>query len=80
MPGAVYYMVAPNREAALSSPYLEAFLSKGTEVLLGYSPADEIVMRMLLMYKVRYNPRPEGHKAGIGCGLVQFSVSMLYAH
>ncbi len=32
----VYYLVAPSREAALSSPYYETFKKHGTEVLFLY--------------------------------------------
>jgi len=43
----VYYLVSQSRDAAESSPYLEAFKARGIEVLLLYTPADEIVMKML---------------------------------
>jgi HSP90 family molecular chaperone len=44
---AIYYIVAPTRAAAESSPYLEAFRSRGVEVLLAYLPGDEVVFKML---------------------------------
>lgn len=40
----VYYLVAPSREAALSSPYYETFKKHGTEVLFLYSTIDDFVM------------------------------------
>ena len=50
-PAPVHYLVAPSREAAEGSPYLEAFRAApgrpAEEVLLLYSAADEIVMKGL---------------------------------
>ena len=43
----IYYLVAQSREAAESSPYLEAFKARNIEVLLLFTPADEIVMKMM---------------------------------
>jgi len=43
----LYYAVGHSRAAAEASPYMEAFKSRGLEVLLMYRPSDEIVMRML---------------------------------
>ena len=43
----IYYLVAQSREAAESSPYLEAFAARNIEVLLLFTPADEIVMKMM---------------------------------
>jgi molecular chaperone HtpG len=43
----VYYLVAPNREAAETSPYFEVFREKKYEVLFLYSPHDEFVMENL---------------------------------
>jgi len=40
----IYYLVAPNREAALSSPYYETFKAHDTEVLLLYNTIDDFVM------------------------------------
>ncbi len=40
----VYYLLAPNRDAALSSPAYEVFKSKNLEVLLLDDPWDEFVM------------------------------------
>lgn len=43
----IYYLLAPNREAAEASPYYEVFLSRGTEVVFMYDPWDEFVMEHL---------------------------------
>ncbi|EDY21902.1 heat shock protein Hsp90 [Chthoniobacter flavus Ellin428] len=43
----IYYLTAPNREAALASPYYEVFREKKFEVLFLYAPQDEIVMEQL---------------------------------
>jgi len=43
----IYYLVSQSREAAESSPYLEAFKARNIEVLLLFTPADEIVMKMM---------------------------------
>ena len=44
---AVYYAVSPTRDRDIASPYLEAFTSRGVEVLLSYLPGDEVVFKML---------------------------------
>ena len=43
----IYYLVAPNREAAEASPYFEVFREKKFEVLFLYAPQDEFVMEHL---------------------------------
>jgi len=40
----IFYLVAPNREAALSSPYFEVFAARDYEVLLLSDPTDEFVL------------------------------------
>jgi TNF receptor-associated protein 1 len=40
----IYYLTAPNREAAEASPYFEVFREKKYEVLFLYAPHDEFVM------------------------------------
>jgi len=40
----IYYLVAPNREAALQSPYYETFKKHDREVLLLYNTIDDFVM------------------------------------
>ncbi|CEF99276.1 Histidine kinase-like ATPase, ATP-binding domain [Ostreococcus tauri] len=44
----VYYIVAPSRQQAESSPYLEAAKSRGYEVLFLYAHIDEFVMQHLM--------------------------------
>ena len=43
----IYYLLAPNREAAESSPYFEVFKARKFEVLFMYDPWDEFVMEHL---------------------------------
>ena len=43
----IYYLCAPNREFALSSPYFESFDKDGIEVLFLYSHIDDFVMKNL---------------------------------
>ena len=43
----IYFLTAPNREAAEASPYYEVFREKKYEVLFLYAPQDEIVMEQL---------------------------------
>jgi TNF receptor-associated protein 1 len=40
----IYYLLAPNREAAQSSPYFEVFAARQYEVLFFYDTIDEFVM------------------------------------
>ena len=47
----IYYLIAPNRKAALESPYMEAFLDNHTEVLLCYSQIDEFCLKNLGQFK-----------------------------
>ncbi len=50
---AIYYLCAPNRDSALSSPYMETFKKNGTEVLFLYQPIDEFVMKNLGQFNGR---------------------------
>lgn len=43
----IYYLLAPNREAAENSPYFEVFKARKFEVLFMYDPWDEFVMEHL---------------------------------
>ena len=43
----IYYLYAPNRAAAESSPYFEVFRAKKLEVLFVYEPLDEFVLDRL---------------------------------
>ena len=49
----IYYLVAPSRAAALSSPYLEAFEKAGVEVIFLFSAIDDFVMGNLENYEGR---------------------------
>ena len=50
----IYYIQAPSRELALSSPYMEAFASSsGPEVLFIYSDMDDFVMNNLKSFEGR---------------------------
>lgn len=49
----IYYLVAPTRDAALNSPYLEAFEKAGVEVILLYTAIDDFVMANLEEYEGR---------------------------
>jgi len=46
----IYWLLAPSRQSALDSAYMEAFKAKGIEVLLLYSTVDEFVMSNLMNY------------------------------
>lgn len=43
----IYYLAAPNRELAESSPYFEGLKSKNVEVLFCYEPYDEMVLTQM---------------------------------
>ncbi len=47
----IFYLCAPSRQLAESSPYYEAFKSKGVEVLFLYSSIDDFVMTNLAEFK-----------------------------
>jgi molecular chaperone HtpG len=47
----IYYLVGESREMLEQSPYLEAFKTKGQEVLLLTEPIDEFVAQSLTTYK-----------------------------
>ena len=46
----IFYLLAPTRDSALSSAYMEALNAKDMEVLLLYSTVDEFVMTNLMNY------------------------------
>lgn len=46
----IWYLAAPNREAARVNPYLELFTRKGLEVLYLYEPVDEFALESLGTY------------------------------
>jgi len=47
----IYYLMAPNGEAAESSPYFEAFRARKLEVLFLFDPWDEFVMEHLHVFQ-----------------------------
>jgi HSP90 family molecular chaperone len=49
----IYYLVAPTRDSALASPYLEAFEKAGVEVILLFTAIDDFVMANLDTYEGR---------------------------
>ena len=49
----IYYLCAPTREAALNSPYLEAFEKADVEVLFMYSAIEDFVMANLEKFEGR---------------------------
>jgi TNF receptor-associated protein 1 len=50
---AIYYIIAPTREAAEQSPYMEAFKKAGIEVIFLYTAVDDFVMGNLKTYEGR---------------------------
>jgi len=46
----IYYLYAPSRETLEAGPHIEAFKSRGLEVLYLYEPVDEFVMSSLGKY------------------------------
>lgn len=50
----IYYLVSPNRQFALQSPYYEQFKKNNIEVLFLYNPIDEFVMTSI----GNYNKKP----------------------
>lgn len=49
----IYYLVAPSRDLAMMSPYLETFEKNGIEVIIVYSAIDDFVMGNLKKYSNR---------------------------
>lgn len=60
----IYYLLAPNREAAESSPYFEVFRARKWEVLFLFDPWDEFVMEHLQV--VDEKPVRAAEKADLG--------------
>ena len=50
----IYYIIAENRAAAANSPQLEAFKSKGYEVLFMTDPVDEWIVQDIMQYKEKH--------------------------
>jgi len=59
----IYWLLAPNREAAESSPYFEVFKARKLEVLFMYDPWDEFVMEHL--YSSKEKPLKAAEKADL---------------
>jgi len=49
----IFYLVAPTRDAALNSPYLEAFEKAGVDVLFLFTSIEDFVMANLEQYEGR---------------------------
>lgn len=47
----IYYFLAPNKQQALSSPYMEPFLNSDIPILLTYNHIDEIVFKQINTYQ-----------------------------
>lgn len=81
----IYYLLAPSREAAESSPYFEVFQSRGYEVLFLEDPIDEFVMEHL--HEFDKKPLRAAEKAdlavadpliaGVAAGLSDFDAEAL---
>ena len=61
----IYYLVAPSRAQAESSPYLEACKAKGYEVLYLYAHVDEFVMQHLGNVKGKFIVSVEAENAEV---------------
>ena len=61
----IYYLVAPSRAQAESSPYLEACKAKGYEVLYLYAHVDEFVMQHLGNVKGKFIVSVEAENADV---------------
>ena len=59
----IYYLVAPNRQSAMESPYLEPFLAKGYEVLFLYEDYDRMVAQAIESFQGKY-PVKSAEKVG----------------
>ena len=62
----IYYLLAPNREAAESSPYFEVFQERKFEVLFLYDPWDEFVMEHLHEFRRQAAARRREGRTGAG--------------
>ena len=50
----IYFLLAPNRDSALNSPYMEPFKNTDIPVLFIYMHVDEMVFRGIQEYKKKY--------------------------
>src|SRR5687768_3366537 len=62
----IYYLLAPNREAAESSPYFEVFRARNLEVLFMYDPWDEFVMEHLYDFEGKTSRAAEKVELSVG--------------
>jgi molecular chaperone HtpG len=62
----IYYLLAPNREAAEASPYYEVFRARKLEVLFLFDPWDEFVMEHLNAFGGK--PIKSAEKADLNLG------------
>lgn len=62
----IYYIVAPNREGALNSPYYETFKKHNKEVLLLYNTIDDFVMSNLKTFAGRSLTSAETSSVDLG--------------
>jgi HSP90 family molecular chaperone len=64
----IYYLVAPSREVAERSPYMEAFANTKREVLFVYSAIDDFVMSNLDKFEDRKLRSAEDKDLDVGQG------------
>ena len=62
----IYYLVAPNRETALKSPYYETFKRHNREVLLLYNTIDDFVMTNIRNFAGREMVSAESSNVNLG--------------
>jgi molecular chaperone HtpG len=62
----IYFLIAPNRDAAESSPYFEVFKERKMEVLFAFDPWDELVMDHLHTFEQK--PIRPAEKADLKLG------------
>jgi TNF receptor-associated protein 1 len=52
----IYYLAAPSRQLAESSPYFEALKNKDVEILFCYESYDELVTSWTNLFKRKISP------------------------
>merc|ERR1711970_739332 len=58
----IFYLSAPSRQLAETSPYFESLKKDGTEVLFCYEPYDELVLMQLQQFdKIKTTSKLESH-------------------
>jgi hypothetical protein len=68
----IYYFIGKDRKMAEESPYMEALLQKGVQVLYSYEPLDDVVFSNTQSYKGKYFVSVETNSVdvdlgGVGC-------------